>query len=415
MRTSTTNWPTASGFSLLAHLFLAVLLVKTGRAEQAELKRTVPAHFRVTWTADPSEKATISWSTAKRARKHFIRYRVKGSAEKRATLAAETGRYIGGDVELHYYHAKMSELKANTSYEFQIFSDNHKSKVMYFVTAPNHDRPLSIFSGGDSRTDLEERRRVNTMLAKMVDDSYANEDPKDDLVAFAHGGDYIVKGTNLEQWKEWMSANELTIGPDGRMLPIIPARGNHDGGKIFNDLFGLDANDKNYFAVNLGAKIRFVTLNTEISTAGAQKKWLEKELKSSRLKNRWLVAQYHRPAYPAVKAPGTALQSWVPTFEKYNVDLVCENDGHSIKRTVPIRGNVKDSTGVVYIGEGGMGVPPRKPKTERWYLRKPGFASSGSHVFVLTFESEKLTSRCIGLNGDVVDEYALKPRDLEKE
>ena len=414
MRTSTTNWPTALTFSLLTHLFLAVLLVETSWAQQVELKGTVPAHFRVTWTADPSEKATISWSTAKQADKHFIRYRVKGSAEQQATLAADTGKYIGGNVELYYYHAKMRELEANTAYEFQIFSDDHQSKVMYFVTAPDHDRPLSIFSGGDSRTGLEERRRVNRMLAKMVDDSYANDEPADDLVAFAHGGDYIVKGTNLEQWTEWMSANELTIGPDGRMLPIIPARGNHDGGKIYNDVFGLDADDKNYFAVNVGSKVRFITLNTEISTAGSQRDWLKKELKSSRPNNRWLVAQYHRPAYPAVKAPGTALQSWVPIFERYNVDLVCENDGHSIKRTVPIRGNVKDETGVVYIGEGSLGVPPRAPKPDRWYLQKPGFASSGSHVFVLTFESEKLTSRCVELGGSVVDECVLKPRELKK-
>ena len=414
MRSSTTNWPTVVGISLLANFFLTILLVETGRTEQVELKGTVPVHFRVTWTADPSKNATISWSTAKPAQKSLLRYRVKGSSEKQATLGAETGKYIGGDVELYYYHAKMTELEGNTTYEFQIFSDDHESKVMYFVTAPKDDHPLSIFSGGDSRSDLEERRRVNKMLAKMVDDSYANEIPEDDLIAFAHGGDYIYKGKNLKMWIEWMSANELTIGPDGRMLPIIPARGNHDGGKIYNEIFGLDADDKDYFAINLGAKTRLVTLNTNISTAGDQRKWLERELKRARPKNRWLVAQYHRPAYPAVKTPGSALQSWVPVFEKYNVDLVCENDGHAIKRTVPIRNNVKDATGVVYIGEGAMGVPPRTPKPERWYLQKPGFTSSGSHVFVLTFESEKLTSRCVGLNGDVIDEHEFKPRKLKK-
>ena len=399
---------------LLFVLFLCSLTVSNGWAEEAELKGTQPAHFRVVWTEDPSERATISWSTVKPAGKHFIRYRVKDSSDKQATLAAEMGKYIGGNNELCFYHAKMKKLQPQTAYEFQIFSDDHKSKLFYFTTAPDDDRPLSIFSGGDSRTDRKERRRVNKMLAKMVEDSYANKDPADDLVALAHGGDYIISGTNLEQWNDWMSANELTIGPDGRMLPIIPARGNHDGGKIYNDLFGLDAKDQNYFGINLGSKTRLVTLNTEISTAGDQKKWLENELKTSRPRNRWLVVQYHRPAYPAVKAPSSALQSWVPAFERYNVDLVCENDGHTIKRTVPIRGNVKDSTGVVYIGEGSLGVAPRRPKSDRWYLQKPGFASSGSHIFVLTFESNRLTSRCVELSGKVADEFSLRPREVIK-
>jgi len=44
----------------------------------------------------------------------------------------------------------------------------------------------------------------------------------------------------------------------------------------------------------------------------------------SRPKHRWLIAQYPRPAYPAVKSPSRALQSWIPLFEKFNVDLVCE-------------------------------------------------------------------------------------------
>ncbi len=400
---------------LLASLNGSILNGSSNWGKEAELKGTQPAHFRVTWTADPSQQATISWSTAKQASKGLLRYRVKGSTEKFATLAAETGKYIGGEVELYYYHARMKDLEASTAYEFQIFSDQHKSKPMYFVTAPNDDRPLSIFSGGDSRTDREERRRVNTMLAQMVHDSHANKAPQDDIIALAHGGDYIVKGTNLEQWAEWMSANELTIGPTGRMLPIIPTRGNHDGGKIYNNVFGLDSDNKNYYGVNLSSEVRLVTLNTEISTAGSQKKWLVEELESSRPKNRWLIAQYHRPAYPAVKTPGTALQSWVPTFEKYNVDLVCENDGHTIKRTVPIRGNVKDPSGVVYIGEGGLGVPPRKPKPDRWYLQAPGLASSGSHIFIITCESEKLTCKCVELNGKIADEFSLKPRDLKKE
>ncbi len=210
-----------------------------------------------------------------------------------------------------------------------------------------------------------------------------------------------------------MSDYELTVAEDGRMLPIIPTRGNHDRGPIFNSVFGLPDDDSNYFAINLGAQVRLITLNTEISTAGDQATWLAEELKQSRPGNRWLLAQYHRPAFPAVKAPSSALYSWVPLFERYDLDLACEQDGHTIKRTLPIRGNVEDATGVVYIGEGGLGVAQRTPKSERWYLQSPGMTDSASHVHILTFSADELTGVCQKLDGGVADKFVLKPRELE--
>jgi len=134
--------------------------------------------------------------------------------------------------------------------------------------------------------------------------------------------------------------------------------------------------------------------------------WLEKELKTSRPKHRWLLAQYHRPVYPAVKSPSSALLSWVPLFEKYNLDLSCEADGHNIKRTVPIRNNKHDETGVVYIGEGGLGVPQRTPKTDRWFLKSPGMADKGHHVFVLTFTPKELIGKCVLEDGTIRDSFS---------
>lgn len=104
-----------------------------------------------------------------------------------------------------------------------------------------------------------------------------------------------------------------------------------------------------------------------------------------------------------------ALPSWVPLFEKFDVDLVCEAVGRNIKRTVPIRNGRKDETGVVYIGEGGLGVRQRTPKEDRWYLKKPGMADRGHHVQLLTFTPDKLQYRCVLLGGKVLDRHVLAP------
>lgn len=373
-----------------------------------------PEHLRLIWTSDPATTATISWSTSKQNDDTVVRVRIRSSNLNYSIITPTHGRFASEKIELHYHHAKLVGLEPGTDYEFQITQKGVPSKTFFFTTASKIDRSFSLLHGGDSRSDHTARRKMNLTIADLVKKSFGDKELSNDIVALAHGGDYVASGTSLDQWSKWMDDHELTTGQDGRMLPVIPARGNHDKSELFNQVFGFKEKDENYYALNLNPTVRFVTLNTEISTAGNQATWLKRELKKSRPSHRWLLAQYHRPAYPAVKTPGTALQSWVPTFEKYNMDLICEADGHNIKRTLPIRGNVMDPTGVVYIGEGGLGVAQRTPKVDRWYLQPPGMSDAASHVFVLTFEADQLKGKCIRLDQSLADEFKLTPRKIEK-
>jgi len=342
---------------------------------------------------------------------------VNGSEETLAAIlidAQRNGRYsTSTSPDLYYHHTHLRGLEPATQYRVAIESDGKQSPEMYFVTAPAEDVPVSILFGADSRSGLAERRQMNSMLASMVDESYqADRVP---ILALLHGGDYVRNGGRFDQWSRWMSDHELTVGPDGRLLPIVPARGNHDLGELFNEVFSFPAEERtNYYALNLGPEIRLIILNTETSIAGDQTHWLESELQAARPANRWLLAQYHKPAFPAVKAPWINLTHWVPLFEQYNVDLVCEGDGHNIKRTPPIRNLKIDPTGVVYIGEGGLGVGQRSPKTDRWYLRPPHAKTGrGHHVQLLTLDEEKITYRVVLLGGKLFDEHHLPVRNPE--
>lgn len=259
---------------------------------------------------------------------------------------------------------------------------------------------------------------MNAMLSRMLAES--QQEGKTPILAFAHGGDFIVNGNDLKQWSQWMNDYCLTTTASGQLLPIIPTRGNHDHGPLFNEVFDFPVGNKNYYGLDIGPQLRWLTLNTEASVAGDQAKWLKEELVASRPKYRWIVPQYHRPAFPAVKVPSRALIHWVPLFEQYNVDLVCEGDGHNIKRTAPIRNNVIDPTGVVYIGEGGLGVGQRQPKTERWYLQSPaGKAGVGHHVQLLSFGEKSITYRVVlldeGEGSKIFDEYRFAVREREPE
>ena len=150
-------------------------------------------------------------------------------------------------------------------------------------------------------------------------------------------------------------------------------------------------------------------LDTNVSHGGTQRDWLEAQLVYWRPRSRWLLANYHRPAFPAVKSPGDARLHWVPLFERHDLDLALESDGHVLKRTVPIRNGRPSADGVVYLGEGGLGVRQRTPR-ERWYLESPGFATSAHHVQVLLFGTDALRYEAVGLDGQLLDHATFRPR-----
>lgn len=412
MRISQIWWRSQAQTCLGLALFFLLASARPAWCD-APLRGTNPAHWRIVWTEDPATTALVAWSTAAEGSTHSVQIRVRGQRERRRIECQRSGRY-SGDPVLYFHHATIDNLEPETEYELVMTSDDNESPMMYFKTAPSDDRPLSILFGGDSRSDRDSRRQMNSMMAEMVAYGADARNEAEEMFALAHGGDYIVDGRSLQQWSAWMSDHELTIAADGRMLPIIPARGNHDPGPLFNQVFGFEDDDTdNYYAIDVGPSLRFITLNTEISTAGDQRTWLDAELQESRPTHTWVLAQYHRPAFPAVKRPSGALNSWVPLFEEYNVDLVCEADGHCIKRTLPIRDGQHDETGVVYIGEGGLGVQQRNPDANHWYLQAPGMVSRGHHVQWLTFSSDELRYRCVLLGGEVTDAYTREPRRSE--
>lgn len=371
------------------------------------LKGTTPAQWRLIWTGDAAREITVSWSTAEEGKSHKVFF---GETEK---LGSEQQCQRSGEYSLDkkekekvspafFHHALIKGLKPSTKYYFQMESDGVKSKIMYFITAPEKGTGFSVIHGGDSRSGHMTRCKVNMMISDLI-----KKEPK--IIAFAHGGDYIVSGKVWQQWRLWLSHHELTTAEDGRVLPIIPTRGNHDGGPLYKEIFNVDPKNPDWHTVSIGSEISIVTLDTNVSGAGKQSEWLESELKRLRPQSKWLLTQYHRPLYPAVKTPPAHTKIFCPIFDKYEVDLALEADGHCIKRTVPIKNDKADPTGTVYVGEGGLGVGQRKPSDKHWYL-KGGLTGSEHHVMVLDFSDKELRIRTILLGGKIFDDHTLKVR-----
>ncbi len=366
----------------------------------------MPQYPMVVWHADPAHQALIAWTTEDAGSASVVHFDVEShagdpNAYANAMNLVTTGEYSDGGQ--FYHHAVLDGLEPSTRYYFAVETDGFISEERWFVSGPEDDRPIRLLYGGDSRSDSENRRAMNDRIAALVD-----EDPN--TIALVHGGDYINDGDDWSQWAEWLYDHQNVVTADGRMLPIVPARGNHEAGaEIYNEVFGFPGGaETNYWTMGIGPQIRFVQLDSNVSHGGDQRDFLEQELQAAQ-DSRWILANYHRPAFPAVKSPGDALVQWVPLFEQYNADLVCESDGHVLKRTVPIRNGEMDPTGIVYVGEGGLGVSQREPISQ-WYLDAPGMSMSGHHVQRISIGADEMLYEAILMDGQIADSYSLAPR-----
>lgn len=375
------------------------------------LEGTTPAQWRVVWTGDASREATISWSTAEAGTEHRILYGTEPDALDQSINCQRNGVYTiskrpNPEKErepAHYHHARLTDLKPDTRYYFVMESNGERSRTLRFRTAPTNGTDFSIIHGGDSRTGHADRCRMNLRIAAI-----AKNDPK--VLAFAHGGDYISSGRSWFEWRLWLSQHELTTTPDGRVLPIIPTYGNHDVGPIYFETFGLDPESQRWHTTTFGKDITLVTLDTNSAAGGDQQEWLENQLVKHRPTSRWLLVQYHRPMYPAVKRPADQAPIFCPLFDAYNVDLALESDGHCMKRTVPIRDGKFDPKGLIYVGEGGLGVGQRRPAPDHWYFQDGGKVGADHHVMRLDFSPDNLRIRFILMNGSTWDDHTIPAR-----
>lgn len=339
--------------------------------------------YRLTLRDNPSTSVVIGWAqvSGSSPKVHY------GTTDYGTNYASYPNSRVPDRVVSHKAMSnnfvRLSGLLPNTAYYFVIRDSDGTSQRFWFKTAPNDPNVrLSFIAGGDSRNNAIPRRNANKLVAKL----------RPHGVFF--GGDMTDKGYDSE-WATWFDDWQLTIGTDGRMIPVIAARGNHESSNLdIVNLFDVPSADV-YFALTFGGSlIRTYTLNSEISISGNQTTWLGNDLNAN-ANVRWKSAQYHRPMRPhvAAKSEMESIKTyWEPLFYNHGVKLVVECDAHTVKSTYPIKASSAtgsdegfirdDEKGVVYVGEGCWGAPLRTNDDNKNWTRNSGMFNQFNWIFV---------------------------------
>jgi hypothetical protein len=268
---------------------------------------------------------------------------------------------------------------------------------MSFRTTPdNPNLRLSIIAGGDSRNHRKARITGNKIVSRL----------KPHFVMF--GGD-MTAGDTPSEWVEWLDDWQHTITSEGRLIPIVVARGNHEASNTsLVEIFDV-AKPNIYYALTFGGNLlRAYTLNTLIPSGGDQRVWLEKDLAANQ-KVSWRMAQYHHTIRPHTRSKperDELLLNWSTLFHKYKLKLVVESDAHVVKWTYPIRpsrapgsqmGFIRDDVnGTVYVGEGCWGAPLRTNNDDKTWTRNSGSFNQFKWIFV---DRRKIEVRTVIIDG----------------
>ena len=353
--------------------------------------------LRASWRSNPSTSMVIGWDQVTGGRPVFFYDKVDHGQSTGSYRFQTPPSWANRDKSMNNVFVRLENLEPNTVYYFVVQDSEGVSKRYSFQTAPGDaSERLSVIAGSDSRNHRMARCDANRLVSKL----------RPHCVIF--GGD-MTDDDSDQEWREWFDDWQLTIGSDGRVFPIIPARGNHEAkNATLVNCFDVPSPDV-YYALTLGGNLfRIYTLNTQIPGGGEQRDWLGRDLQANQ-NVIWRMAQYHqaiRPHNAAKQEREELIVQWATLFHKYKVQLVMESDAHVAKTTWPIRpskqpgsheGFIRDDVaGTIYIGEGGWGAPLRANDDPKPWTRSHGRFNQFKWIFI---DRDKIEIRTIKTEG----------------
>jgi len=380
----------------------------------AALAETQPIVY-LTWRQDPARTMVIRWLATNDVG-NTVEWRPLGEEDWRHSTPGNVGnlnqRWLIQGVEL-------TGLLPAKDYEFRFAMVTNHFK---FRTMPEDLRkPLRFVEGGDVYYNRRILDPINALAARF--------DP-----AFAVlGGDLAYSHSNsvekTERWVDYFDSwMRNAVTPDGRLVPMIVAIGNHevrgnwgqtpDKAEIFYRLFPLPGLP-GYAALDFGKYLSLLLLDSGHTSpvGGPQTEWLDQSL-AERRHVPHVFPIYHVTAYPSYRADLTGASglitrqiqtNWCPVFDKYQLPLAFEHHDHAFKRTYPLRAGKVDAQGTVYLGDGAWGVEVRKPKLDLagTYLAK---AIAVRHFYVVTLFEDSRHILAVDESGRVFDELYQRVR-----
>ncbi|SHJ96385.1 purple acid phosphatase family protein [Paraburkholderia terricola] len=350
-----------------------------------------PEQVHLTWGNDPTREVTVSWASPAQAVNPHVRIGAVGEAKR--TVHGIQSTYtdgLNGEV-VFTYHARLHDLKPDTSYEYEVTAENAGNAAQPFTasfrTAPRGRAPFRWTSYGDlatpntgwvlsspqSRFAVQAVERFQPLFHLLNGDlCYANLNPAHQPEVWRDFGNNCQTSASNRPWMPCPGNHEIEFhnGEQGfasylarYTLPDNHTRfqGRWYSFRVSSVLFiSLDADDVVYqdaaaFVAGPSPLVPAAsTGNPPIQPGtslyvrgysdGEQTRWLERTLRRAAEDDEvdWIVVQMHQDALSSSKTGNGSdkgiREAWLPLFDRYGVDLVLCGHDHDYERSYPVRG-----------------------------------------------------------------------------
>ena len=336
--------------------------------------------------APGSSSLTIRWEADKKAKSMIL------FGENRLLNRKGDAKLIGTKSGLYLYESRLTGLKPQRKYFYQVICGDTKGVITSFNTAPLKNSPFSFVAMGDSRSYPDTFSTIMKQISKF----------NPGLIISM--GDLVENGGKFKQWSsQYFEPAKSVIDH----IPVISALGDHEGdgdnGKLFTYFFHpyMDV-DKLWFSFDFG-DAHFVSLDYRHPYDKNMIKWFKKDMAAS--KTKWRFVYMHRPCYNMGGHHSTWGRGvWPELFRKFKVDIVFAGHSHQYERFFPLRPSYQpESWPVTYITTGGGGAELYKVEQSDFHAK----AASIHHFIYVKINGDTLLMRTYSLNGSLFDKLII--------
>ncbi len=288
----------------------------------------------------------------------------------------------------YQYIARLTGLRPGTDYRYEVSTAGQKCEGT-FRTFPEQHEDFVFIACADSQNPSELRR---------IAACFAQWNPR----FIIHAGDMLENGHFYEEW------NRCFFAPlDGvvNQVPLMPARGNHDGREFIKRIFAFPE-ERFYYSFDY-ANAHFVALDSGLHGEARQAMldWCDKDLAASNAD--WKIVYYHHPSYDAgANEPDcSGRKDLVPILRKHAVALVFGGHTHAYQRFLPMFTKGENETHpITFMVIGGAGGSPMRVSQDPYLAA----ARSANHYVVVHVSKNTLTLRAMDLDGGVIDAFEIR-------
>ena len=402
---------------------------KTGSGKTVEsftaFTKTDAFNLRQVITADSSVSRTVMWQSDAEEKDAFVEYR----AAKDENAAIQTqkehinDKFTDNGKTTYVHTVILKNLKPGTEYEYRLGYGNRRSQWYRLKTAQAHNNYKALIFP-DSQSAKYKVWEDVAMPAWQ-----RNRDAR----FFITMGDLVDNGEHAYQWNEWFTR----VGPMISRIPAAPVLGNHETytmdwkvrvPQAYLHYFQLpegaqEAYKNQFYSFDYG-DVHYVVLNTQMremeefypNLLKDQLAWFKADMEKS--KKKWNVVLMHKDVLrygfltrktPREEGFSEEGKTFMPLFDKYNVDVVLTAHLHTYRNRGRIYAFNRDTKGPLYILTGVAG-DVRYPNLWKRHSLDVAIAPQPetNNYMVLEASADRLRFSCYLPDGTIIDEAEVK-------